>query len=212
MPYMTRVRLADTGRTSCRILSSPNRVHAALEASGASGDRILWRLDETSEGATLYIVSGAELDAHEVESRFGIEARAHASKPYDGFLDSLSVGSRYLYRLKANASHRCSKRVEGRRRGYEKGSIRPCFSDDEASLWLHDRAQQNGFVLDRSPQVVARSMNRFFHKGRTVTQVEAVFEGTLTVTDPDLLRRALVNGIGRAKAFGCGLMTVIPLT
>ena len=36
----------------------------------------------------------------------------------------------------------------------------------------------------------------------------ATFEGVLEVTDPDALRRALTHGIGRGKAYGCGLMTL----
>ncbi|MGA7978862.1 MAG: type I-E CRISPR-associated protein Cas6/Cse3/CasE [Chromatiaceae bacterium] len=34
------------------------------------------------------------------------------------------------------------------------------------------------------------------------------FEGVLTVRDPHALVRHLENGIGPAKAFGCGLMMV----
>ncbi len=34
------------------------------------------------------------------------------------------------------------------------------------------------------------------------------FEGFLTVTDPDLFVASLARGIGRAKAYGCGLMLI----
>ncbi|MCI0421919.1 MAG: type I-E CRISPR-associated protein Cas6/Cse3/CasE [Acidobacteria bacterium] len=34
------------------------------------------------------------------------------------------------------------------------------------------------------------------------------FEGVLLVTEPDRFLRALLSGIGPAKAFGCGLMLV----
>ncbi len=36
----------------------------------------------------------------------------------------------------------------------------------------------------------------------------AQFDGYLTVTDPRLLQHALVTGVGPAKAYGCGLMTL----
>jgi CRISPR system Cascade subunit CasE len=39
----------------------------------------------------------------------------------------------------------------------------------------------------------------------------AVFEGALTVTDAGRFVAALSQGIGRAKAYGCGLLTVAPL-
>lgn len=38
----------------------------------------------------------------------------------------------------------------------------------------------------------------------------ATFQGRLQVTDTDLLTRALLDGIGPAKAYGCGLLTLAP--
>ena len=38
------------------------------------------------------------------------------------------------------------------------------------------------------------------------------FDGSLTVTDPEKLRHALSNGIGRAKGYGCGMLTLAPAT
>ena len=37
---------------------------------------------------------------------------------------------------------------------------------------------------------------------------EIDFAGALTVADPEKLRAALFTGIGRARAYGCGLMLV----
>ncbi|WP_258184643.1 MULTISPECIES: type I-E CRISPR-associated protein Cas6/Cse3/CasE [unclassified Bifidobacterium] len=44
-----------------------------------------------------------------------------------------------------------------------------------------------------------------------MTLASATFDGVLVVDDPDLLRHALVEGIGRAKGYGFGLMTLVPL-
>ena len=43
---------------------------------------------------------------------------------------------------------------------------------------------------------------------RPVTLKLATFQGTLKVTDPRALRSALANGIGRAKGYGAGLLTL----
>ncbi|MDB1087701.1 type I-E CRISPR-associated protein Cas6/Cse3/CasE [Streptomyces sp. ACA25] len=45
-----------------------------------------------------------------------------------------------------------------------------------------------------------------------VTLVTATFDGRLRVTDADKLRRTLTAGLGRAKAYGCGLMTLAPVS
>lgn len=44
-----------------------------------------------------------------------------------------------------------------------------------------------------------------------VKLVRVTYDGRLRVTDPDALRRTLTSGVGKAKAYGCGLMTLAPL-
>ncbi|MFD5550034.1 type I-E CRISPR-associated protein Cas6/Cse3/CasE, partial [Streptomyces goshikiensis] len=41
-----------------------------------------------------------------------------------------------------------------------------------------------------------------------VPLVTVTFDGCLEVTDPAALRRTLTLGLGKAKAYGCGLMTL----
>jgi CRISPR system Cascade subunit CasE len=49
----------------------------------------------------------------------------------------------------------------------------------------------------------------FFRRGnRAGKLVMVTFEGMLTVTDPEKLQALLSNGVGPAKAFGCGLLLV----
>lgn len=81
------------------------------------------------------------------------------------------------------------------------------------------RAQRNGFEVlvgsDGSAQlVVSHSGKQKLASGRKsapITLNMAQFDGFLRVSDPDLLRLALVNGIGHAKGFGCGLLTLAPI-
>lgn len=46
---------------------------------------------------------------------------------------------------------------------------------------------------------------------RQVTVQTATFSGTLRVTEPVDLARTLLSGMGPAKAYGCGLLTLAPL-
>ena len=46
---------------------------------------------------------------------------------------------------------------------------------------------------------------------KTVRLSQAAFEGVLQVKDAELFRHALIQGIGRKKAYGFGMMTVIPI-
>ena len=46
---------------------------------------------------------------------------------------------------------------------------------------------------------------------RQVTLATVAFDGVLEVSDPGALREALASGIGPAKGYGCGLLTLAPL-
>jgi CRISPR system Cascade subunit CasE len=48
--------------------------------------------------------------------------------------------------------------------------------------------------------------------GPQITLTTATFEGRLRVTDPEALRTLLLAGIGPSKSYGCGLLTLAPLT
>jgi CRISPR system Cascade subunit CasE len=50
------------------------------------------------------------------------------------------------------------------------------------------------------------------HTGPRVSLVTATYEGRLRVTDVDVLRERLLGGVGPAKAYGCGLLTLAPLS
>lgn len=77
--------------------------------------------------------------------------------------------------------------------------------------WLTARMDNNGFSLEPD-QVIAdgyqqhrNSINKQQHPIRYST---VDFQGILTVTNIDLFRKALFSGIGKSKAFGCGLLLI----
>jgi len=77
--------------------------------------------------------------------------------------------------------------------------------------WLEGRQVTNGFQLDtQSLQVDGYGQHRFTRRGAAPISLSTLeFQGVLTVTEPALfVERALFQGIGPAKAFGCGLMLV----
>ena len=79
---------------------------------------------------------------------------------------------------------------------------------EQQKQWLLERAEKWGFSLDERFELVARDLKRFPHGERAVTLSVAFFEGLLTVRDAAILRKAMIVGIGRAKAYGCGMLTL----
>ncbi|MET9063434.1 type I-E CRISPR-associated protein Cas6/Cse3/CasE [Streptomyces antibioticus] len=73
----------------------------------------------------------------------------------------------------------------------------------------------DGQELSAGPAVavVSRDILRFNKRkdGPRVTLSTATFEGRLRVSDPDALRATLLGGIGPAKGYGQGLLTLAPL-
>lgn len=108
---------------------------------------------------------------------------------------------------------------------------------DQQIGWLLNQANRHGFTiptattattaapapgipidapLTPAPAVslIARDVLRFHKRrgGPRVTISTATFQGRLRVTDPEALRSALLVGIGPAKGYGQGLLTLAPLT
>lgn len=81
--------------------------------------------------------------------------------------------------------------------------------------WLARRAERAGFELDEDACVASayqqfgRSGGRRSAGAAAALQFSSVdLAGWLTVRDPDRFVQALVQGLGPAKAFGCGLLLV----
>ncbi|MFE5595468.1 type I-E CRISPR-associated protein Cas6/Cse3/CasE [Streptomyces sp. NPDC056549] len=138
--------------------------------------------------------------------------------------------TRHPEKLTASQAERASQTVNG-----PSGEERPARGYRLAHRtaahqlgWLLAKTPRLGFEIpavrtNRAPHsdeppaadvlLTARDQLRF-RKGRSDRQVilsTATFEGRLRVTDPTALRAALLEGIGPAKSYGCGLLTLAPL-
>lgn len=88
--------------------------------------------------------------------------------------------------------------------------------DPDFTAWrerLDAVATQHGFNLGAYlKQLKVQPVTNLYMKSEGNKQGKrfnaAMFEGLLTCTDPTLLREAVMNGIGRGKAFGMGLLSL----
>lgn len=79
--------------------------------------------------------------------------------------------------------------------------------DQAARAWLLDRLPRWGLTICWDAYYQHR-----LPRGGGMLQFSSIdYEGEVQVFDPSLLRQALVQGVGRAKAFGCGLLLVRPV-
>lgn len=88
--------------------------------------------------------------------------------------------------------------------------------DPALTAWrdrLGEAAEAAGFRVGRSPQSLrvapVRNLRMKGAPGKVGDRFNAaLFDGLITCTDPVLLKRALIQGVGRGKAFGMGLLSL----
>jgi CRISPR system Cascade subunit CasE len=85
---------------------------------------------------------------------------------------------------------------------------------DEIALWAIERAQKSwGFEIDPNHlQIQINPVLQFVKSGKTITHGSATLKGELKVTDQAQFSQSFKHGIGRGKAFGFGLLQIVPLT
>ena len=205
--YLTRMFLDTTKRAVMRALNDRNQLHGAIERA-FSGERQhpLWRLDTLRGETCLLLLSEDEPDLTEAARQFGRED-AWETRRYDPLLERIQDGTKWRFRLTANPTY--SVPAPGEKRGKVQAHITP----QHQSEWLMHQAERNGFSV--KPEVFQVSESRWcqFYKGadnnRRVSLLAVTFEGVLTVTDAERFRETLCGGIGRGKAYGMGLLTVV---
>jgi CRISPR system Cascade subunit CasE len=79
---------------------------------------------------------------------------------------------------------------------------------EAGSCWLLGRAEKLGCAFDASTVRVDGHDTWRQRRGKKIELSTLEFEGVLRVTESARFLGALLNGIGPAKAFGCGLMLV----
>jgi CRISPR system Cascade subunit CasE len=127
-------------------------------------------------------------------------------------LDAIAPGRKFAFRLMANPTR--DVRVED---GKQIRKRVPLQQPAQQLEWLIGKGEQHGFVIPSSrqgsPDVVANPAPRLVGKkgeARRVTVDPVRFDGHLVVIDSVAFTAAVINGIGRAKAYGCGLLTLAP--
>ena len=203
--YLSRVKLDTDLRATKRAIANPQMLHAIVAGCFERDTKVrpLWRIDALDGATYLLVVSSIVPEFMGLTTQLSSPETAEvAVRNYDPFLSHLAKGDELRFRINANPVQSVKRVSAPTRRGKVTG-----LSIDKQGIWLQNRAIKNGFELIHF-KVVSRGERVFKRGDDTVTLSVACFEGVLKVLDKDLLVKALTQGIGRAKAYGCGLITV----
>lgn len=213
--YLSRMQLDENKRETMMALVSPNRFHGAIEtAFPGERKRNLWRIDRINGKLYILIVSEGIPNLTAAVRQFGVDATpGWETKNYDLLLDRIQKDTVWRFRLTANPTY-----VRTNEHGQK--IIHAHVTPEHQVQWLVNKIDKAGAIVKKldisqaenpvyNVSVTEDRVISFKKRGaRLVTFRMVSFEGVLTVTDPDIFRKALTDGIGREKAYGNGLITV----
>lgn len=204
--YLSRLTLDASRRETLLALASPSMIHGAVEnAFSGARQRNLWRIDQVDGRYDLLILSPEKPDLTKAAAQFAAPGETGQTKDYSTLLDRVQTGSKWQFRLRANPTY--SQHTED-------GRGRVCAHSTIAHqrAWLLRQSEQHGFSIAEDKFDVTQTQWYHFSKGikeRKISLLAVTYEGSLTVTDAGLFRALLLEGIGREKAYGVGLMTLV---
>ena len=210
--YLSRLILNPRSKAVQRDLNDPYEMHRTV-MNGFPDDlprdeeRVLHRLDQDHRRnrLSLLVQSQGEPDWGSLP-----EGYLMPLDPLDPVADNpavrtfepvLHAGQVLSFRLVGNPMKRLGKSA-----GKDKGKRVGLYKTEEQVEWLAKKGKCGGFqLLSVLPSQESVAQSKRLPKLLTVQ-----FDGQLQITEPEAFHQTLANGIGRAKAFGCGLLSLAP--
>lgn len=201
--FLSQLNLKCMDRGAMRALTDVYRLHQLVMkgfAAYSSTDRVLYRVEpEEQSGQMTVLVQSMQTPDW---GCFADANRGVVSVRVKEFSTAFKVGDNYNFRLRANPVVT--------RDGKRHGLIR----DESLLEWLDKKEQKVG-VRFRSMSVVdegyVTGTKGSEDKRHRMSLKIARFEGALEIVDLVLFQDAFSSGIGPAKAFGCGLLSLARL-
>ena len=217
--FFSELFLNPRNRQARRDLSSPYELHRTLlrafpdQDDGGSG-RVLFRIEPNQEGRhpTVLVQSEKEPDwSSHANSEYAelhgpkhvhfIGPTGRSAEEGEGAI-AVQRGDAFHFRLLANPTVKRNKKRHG------------LFQEEEQIAWLERKGQLGGFCFERERLVVVptgriRSQkNSGDGKTTTLFHYAVRFDGVLQVEEPQRFVETLESGIGSAKGFGFGLLSL----
>lgn len=203
--YLSRLRL-NRSRMALLWVANPYRVHQRLLTACEADSHLLFRIEEEQAGAWILTQTLRVADWNRAFGDFPVLAAPPEQKSFDL---PLQAGAIYRFRLLANPT--VKKTVE--KPDGEPGKTRLGILDEAGQLaWLQRKLEAAGAELleaQDQPQGLIRSRKGPAKPEAGVqTHLGVLFEGRLLAHEPDELRLAVQQGIGPAKGYGFGLLSL----
>ncbi|MFD7450571.1 type I-E CRISPR-associated protein Cas6/Cse3/CasE [Kitasatospora sp. NPDC059827] len=210
--WLTRIipdqRSRDARRDSDHAIDLHHRMMSLFPDSVADTEArrrlgVLFRTESTTAGQQILLQSAQPPDLDRLPAGYG----QAATKTLSPLLEALRDGLQVRYRIAANPIRRPSRAT---RELYQLKAVVP-LQGAAAEDWWTRQSEATGLTLATlrsTPLDAARGRRR--SDQRPIQHDRVLFEGTAVITDADRLRTRLTDGIGKGKAYGCGLLSIAP--
>ena len=167
-------------------------------------NEILYRIDRHIVDWWMTVQSTADADITTLPAGYALPPIRQRDDVW-ACMQQIAVGQQFPFVLVANIV----------KRDFHLRRTRTVYDAAEQRDWLRRKGAQHGFQVDEDthallpleittdPQVYGQ------HKNGQLTYDAFRITGSLTVVDPSLLSYAVAMGIGKAKAYGFGLLTLV---
>lgn len=231
MTVLSQIRLNPRHRQVQRDAADCQALHAtvmrafsSVAAPARSALGLLYRVEAQHGAMTLLAQSSAQPNWAALPSGYVMTA---AVKDVTAAYSAITPGQVLRFRLRANPTRRiCTPEGKGKRV--------ELFREPDQLAWLERKGETGGFSLicvtaspglpisppsDPPPRAIAvqalpgHKMHGWRADGgerRRLTFGSVLFEGELRVSDHDAFLRTVLSGVGSAKAYGFGLLSIAP--
>lgn len=222
--YLSRLEINPQSRRAMADLRDCQALHrTVMSAFPQGGDAaraefgVLYRLEPQPRDGSIRLLVQSQVvpDWSRMPQGYLLAA---ATKDVGRAYGAIETGMLLRFRLRANATRRVKSAKDGR---LLKNSRRLLLNTPEAQLaWLNRKGEQHGFqpvqveILsdDMGLRAVAAVGWTEGRQGdRLLTFGAVLYEGVIRVTDGVRFQEALRTGIGPAKGYGFGLLSVGPV-
>jgi CRISPR system Cascade subunit CasE len=231
MLFLSLLKLNPRDRQVRRDIAQPYQMHMTLwnrfaalrrdQATGKNLDRILFRVDTDRRGANPFVLVQSD-----IEPDWTSLPEGYLAEPVKSFEPSFAIGQRLRFRLRANPTKKQGASTKSERlAGLKKNGKRVAlFHENDQVAWLLGKGEDGGFTIpgqwreengvkipDFRVDVVPEGWVQCGKEDHRDGKFLAVrFDGILIVKDPAKFRETLREGIGSAKGFGFGLLSIAP--
>lgn len=191
----------------------PAGLAAGPQTEQRSKHDVLWRADRLpSTGTHVIHIQSTTEPAHRAWERYDDR---DGQDPERSWLDmdwptelkhvnlrkAVVEGRRLRFNIAANPVHRD-----------DNGRRKLIMDRGRRVRWMSWQGQRNGFEidLDRLNMTWRGTVTGKHETAGEITLSVVQFDGLLTITDPGKFITALTKGIGRGKAYGCGMLSIAP--